>query len=94
LEGRNSTTELLPQNNRDKAKSSQKFTSQLLNDFITSRATGTSQKTIYYSMLDYPDGNVRLRFASSLPLYINRILTLPRILFSLLIFPQIPSLFV
>jgi len=37
-----------------KVKSSQKFTTQLLNDFITSRASGTSQKTItiYHLALD------------------------------------------
>jgi len=54
LEGRNSTAELLPQKHYLKAKSSQKFTSQLLNDFITSRASGTSQKTmeIYHLALD------------------------------------------
>jgi len=37
-----------------KAKSSQKFTNQLLSDFITSRTTGTTQKTItlYHFALD------------------------------------------
>ena len=42
LEGRNSTTELLPL----KAKCSQVFTTQLLEKFITSRPSGTSPKTI------------------------------------------------
>jgi len=42
LEGRNSTTELLPH----KAKCSQVFTTQLLDEFITSRPSGTSPKTV------------------------------------------------
>jgi len=54
LEGRNSTTELLPRENQLKAKSSQKFTTELLEKFITSRPSGTSPKTIriYHLALD------------------------------------------
>ena len=50
LEGRNSTTELLPR----KAKRSQVFTTQLLEKFIKSRPSGTSPKTIgvYHLALD------------------------------------------
>ena len=54
MEGRHSTTELLPQRNQLKAKSSQKFTTELLEKFITSRSSGTSLKTIgiYHLALD------------------------------------------
>ncbi len=50
LEGRNSTTELLPH----KAKCSQVFTTTLLDKFIKSRPSGTSLKTIgvYHLALD------------------------------------------
>ncbi len=54
LEGRNSTAELLPQLAASVAKSSQKFTTELLAKFITSRASETSRKTItlYHLTLD------------------------------------------
>ena len=55
LEGRNSTTELLPHLASKCSQCSQKvFTTQLLDKFIISRASGTSQRTIelYHLTLD------------------------------------------
>ncbi len=54
LGSKHSTAELHPQVAAHKAKSSQKFTTELLVKFITSRASGTSRKTItlYHFALD------------------------------------------
>jgi len=54
LEGRNSTTELLPHKAKCSQCSQEVFTTQLLENFITSRPSGTSLKTIkvYHLALD------------------------------------------
>jgi len=54
LGSKHSTAELHPQAGDIVAKSSQKFTTELLDKFITSRASGTSQKTttLYHFALD------------------------------------------